>query len=79
MKTVLDVKNMSGVMKPNVNNVILYNGKEWYVTTKQDLFREYDKKIKELEKLIEENAKFKKEVSSQLAEMSEIIKTLLMK
>lgn len=79
MKTVLDIKNMGGVMKPEKNNVIMYDGKEWYVTTKQDLFKEYNKKIEELEKMIEENKKFKKDVSAQLVEMSEIIKTLLIK
>lgn len=79
MRVVLDVKNMSGVVKPSKNNVMLFNGKEWYITSKTDLFKEYNEKIKLMEEMLEDNKKFKENISSVIAEMSEIIKTLLVK
>lgn len=79
MKVVLEVKNISKVVKPSTNHVMLYDGKQWYITTKQDLFKEYDEKIKELELLKKENEKFKKDVLSQLMKMGEIIKKLYSK
>lgn len=79
MKTVLDIKNVSKVLKPTQDNVVLFDGKEWYVTTKQSLFKEYDEKIARLEQLEEENKIFKKDVATQLIEMSELIKKLYSK
>lgn len=79
MQVVMDIKNMSKITKPSVNNVILYDGKTWYVTTKQELFKEYDLKLKKFEEMIEENKKFKKEIASQLMEMSDFIKKLYSK
>jgi hypothetical protein len=79
MKVFLDVKNMSKVIKPSTENVMLFDGKQWYVTTKQELFKEYDEKLVEFDQMIQENKEFKKSVASQLLEMSELIKTLYKK
>ena len=79
MKILLDVKNVSKALKPSPENVMLFDGKDWYVTTKQQLFKEYDEKIAELDLMIKENKEFKKNVASQLLEMSELIKNLYSK
>lgn len=39
MKIVVDVKNTSKIKK---NDVILYDGKEWYVMTKDELMKELE-------------------------------------
>lgn len=79
MKLILNVKNSTKAVKPSSDNVILYDGKDWYVTTKQELFKEYNSKLKEFEKVIEENKEFKKEVAAQIVEMSNLIKSLYSK
>lgn len=79
MHVIMDIKNMSKITKPSVNNVILYDGKTWYVTTKQELFKEYDAKLKKFDEVLEEMKKLKKEVASQLMEMSDFIKKLYSK
>ena len=81
MKIGLDVKNISRAIKPKKNDVIIFDGKEWYVTTKKDLFDEYeqklDEKLKELESLIKDNAIFKKEISGQIVKMSKTIRDFI--
>lgn len=83
MKLTLDIKNISGVVKPEIGNVILFDGNKWYVTTKEDIIKEtlelLENSKKELERLKKENESFKKDVASQLLEMSELIKTLYSK
>lgn len=79
MKIILNVKNTTKIIKPSSDNVILYDGKDWYVTTKQELFKEYNSKLKEFERVIEENKEFKKEVAAQIVEMSNLIKSLYSK
>ena len=78
LKVGLEIKNGSKIFKPKKGDVVIYNGKEWYVTTKEDIFKEYqdkvDAQLKEVEDAVKELETFKAEVSSQLIEMSEIIK-----
>ena len=62
MKLGLEIKNSGKAIRPSKNNIILYDGKQWYVTTKDELFKEFkermDAKEKELDNKIEEcNAK----------------------
>ena len=81
MKLVLDIKNTSKAIAPSKDNIILYDGKNWYITTKQEIFEEYektiDKKINELSNLIEtlrnDNTTFKQNVSKQIISMSDIV------
>lgn len=81
MKIALDIKNGSKVLKPTTDNVILFDGEKWYVTTKQDLLNDCYKLVeqanKDLDEMINENAKFKKEIAEKMLVMSTEIKKLL--
>lgn len=78
MKFAVDVKNMKKAISPSKGDVIMYDGKNWYITTKEDLFKEYqdkiDARIAEADRKLAEVDTFKAQISSQLIEMSEIIK-----
>lgn len=80
MKVVLEVKNTSKIIKPTENDVILYDGKQWFVTTKQILFKDWNKLLSQCEKkladLEKQNSDFKREVGLQLKEMTELIQKL---
>ena len=80
MEVILDIKNVPKVIKPTVNSVIVFNGKEWYLTTKEDLLAEANNLVAEaraeLSKIITENTEFKQKVGAQLYQMSELIKQL---
>lgn len=81
MKIAIDVKNMKKAIRPSSGDVIMFNGNDWYITTKEDLFKEYqekvDAKLSEVENELLELRRFKTEVSSQLIEMSEVIKSFV--
>lgn len=66
MKLILDVKTNRKMINPSVNDLILYNGTEWYITTKQDLFKEYDQHF--ADKLAELETK-KRECDQKMAEL----------
>ena len=80
MEVILDIKNIPKVMNPTVDNVIVFNGKQWYLTTKQtllaDAYKLIDEAKAEIETLKAENKEFKAKVANQLYEMSELIKKL---
>ena len=93
-EVVLNIKNLPKVMKPTQNDVIVFNGKEWYITTKEsllaeayefvengkkDLAAELQRIRKELEATKLENTNFKKEVAGQLYQMSQLIAQLYKK
>lgn len=92
MKIMLEVQNTKKGIKPSKDNIIIYDGDSWYVTTKADLFKEYDerfstkldeydekftKKIEECDKKIEEMNAYKKEIAKQLLDIEEIIQKLI--
>lgn len=83
MKIALTVKNSSRVLQPMENDVIIYDGNIWYVTTKENLLKEANELLKEmrteLEKTKKENSDFKKQVASQMLEMSKLIEKLYTK
>lgn len=94
MEIAFTVKNTSRAMKPAVDDVLLYDGKLWYITTKKELFKEYDirfeEKIrecntriyemqKEREQLIAELSKYKKELAEQMLEYGQLIKEVIQK
>lgn len=83
MKLILDIKNNKKAIRPSKDNVILYDGKEWYITTKQDLFKEYEeyfkKKIAECEGKIQELDAFKGEIAQQILDLQEIVKVAVLK
>ena len=80
MKIALTVKNSSRVLQPMENDVIIYDGNIWYVTTKDNLLKEANELLKkvqaELEQTKKENSDFKKSVASQLLQMSQLIEKL---
>lgn len=90
MKICLEVKNPGRAAKPAKDNIIIFDGKTWYITTKKDLFEEFElrlaKKEKELnERIAECNIKIaevnklKIDVAKQLLDFGEIITDLVSK
>ena len=81
MKVALTIKNTGKVIKPVANDVIIYDGHEWYITTKEKLFKEWTSLLNECNKTLEdtkkENKAFKSEVGEQLKEMTDLIHKLL--
>ena len=81
VKIGLNVKNGSKIMKPKQGDVIIYDGKDWYVTTKDDIFREYqskvDDKLKEINEKLSLMEEYKREISSQMTTMSDAIKNFI--
>lgn len=88
MKLTLDVKNFKRIIKPTKNDVILFDGKQWYVTTRDDLFEELSRKFDEREMEIEnklnelnnvmaEFRQIKVENAKQISTMSQTIRDLI--
>lgn len=82
-EVLLNIKNVPKVMKPTQDDVIVYNGKEWYITTKESLLADAYKLLSEckveLEKVKKENSDFKKSVAKQMVELSELVEKLYKK
>ena len=80
MEVILNIKNVSKVFDPKEGDVIISNGKDWYVTTKEDLLKDAYKILKnckdELSGLKAENENFKKDVAVQIKAMSDLIQQL---
>lgn len=80
MEVMLDIKNVPKVMKPTEDDVIVFNGKQWYITSKESLLKDAYKLLEnckqELEKIKQENKDFKNEVNKQLVFMRDAIKAL---
>lgn len=73
MQIAFTVKNTSRAIKPAQDDVLLYDGKIWYVTTKKDLFREYDtrfeEKLRECNNVIYEMAQEKERMKAEINEL----------
>ena len=80
MEVILDIKNVPKAIHPTVDSIIVFNGKDWYITSKESLLKEayelVDNARLELENLKKENKEFKSTVAKQLYDMSELIKKL---
>lgn len=78
LKVGLEIKNGSKIFKPKKGDVVIFDGKEWYVTTKDDIFKEYqdkvDAKLAEVDIKVAEMEQYKKDTSAQIAEMAAVIK-----
>ena len=74
---------MSKTLKPTCNDVMIYDGQDWYVTTKENILKDANTLLEqcknELDTLKKENADFKVDIAKQLLEMSELIKKLYSK
>ena len=83
MEIAFTVKNTARGLKPEKNDVLIYDGKLWYVTTKQALFREYDQhfaeKIEECNAKIREMNELKAELARQMLEYGQLIREVITK
>lgn len=81
IKVGLEIKNGSRILKPKKGDVVIFDGKEWYVTTKDDIFKEYqtkvDAKLSEIDAELESIKQYKSEISGQITEMAEAIKQFI--
>ena len=85
MKIALDVTTNRKLLKPSKNDVIIYDGHQWYITTREDIFNEYETRINFLidalaqktDELEADNRAFKEQVAQQMIEMSELIASLI--
>lgn len=81
MRIALDIKNMSKITKPSKNDVIVYDGKEYYVTTKQDLLKEAYGLVAKcqgiLEELRQDNLNFKAQTSKDIKDITDTAGKLL--
>lgn len=81
MKVALDIKNMSRLIKPTENDVIIYDGKQWYVTTKGDLLKEAHDMVEEcrrtLNEIKAENQEFKRQTSKDINDLVDTTRKLL--
>lgn len=88
MKLTLEVRNFKKIIKPTKNDVILYDGHEWYVTTTEDLFAELnkrfeeremeiDRKIEKMSTIVKEFEQIKVDNAKQIASMSKTLRELL--
>ena len=80
MQVILDIKNVTKTFDPKEGYVIVSDGKQWYVTTKEVLLKDAYKLIneckEELLNLKKENADFKLETAKQIKAMSDLIQAL---
>lgn len=78
MQIAFTVKNTSKALKPNPDDILIYDGKIWYVTTKKDLFKEYDTRFEEklrecnnvIYEMYQEREQMKAEINELKAEMA---------
>lgn len=80
MEVILDIENVPKAMNPTQDDVIVFKGKTWYLTTKKALMKEaldlVDECQKTLKTLESENSQFKKDVAKQIYDLSELVKKL---
>ena len=78
VKVGLNIKNGLKVMKPKEGDVIIFDGKDWYVTTKDAIFKEYqekvDAKLEQVQEKLVDMENYKKDISQQMKTVSEAIK-----
>lgn len=81
MEVIIKVKNISRVFNHKQGDVIVCDGKDWYITTKEDILKDAYNLIEEckaeLDKTKAENAEFKKTCAKQIKDLSDAIQILL--
>ena len=68
MKVILDIKG-----NPKAGDLLVFDGSQWRVTTKENLFLEQNKKNEELEQNI---VQFKADVNQKLKDFHEVLQLL---
>lgn len=91
MRVALDIKNLSKLKEPSTNDVMIYDGYKWYVTTKDDILKEANVLLSKCqnelaslkkennefkEQICKENNEFKKQMSKDIVELTETVKKL---
>lgn len=80
MNVNLNIKNLSRLKEPKKGDVILFDGKEWYITTKDDVLQDakilLDKCNEKIELLEKQNNEFKAKTSRDILEITETIKKI---
>lgn len=84
MKIVVDVKNYKG-SSFSKNDLLLSDGKNWYKTTVDELFKELSKKTdekmvefcKKIDDMILDNAEFKKDFYERMDKLIPILGSIL--
>ena len=81
VKIGLDIKNGSKAFKPKKGDVVIFDGKEWYVTTKEDIFAEYerkvDEKLQEVTDSLRKIENYKQEISEQVIAIGEAVRDFM--
>lgn len=82
MKIALDIKNMSKIMHPTTDDIIMYDGNnKWYVTKKSDILKEVNELLNQckqiLNQLVKENQEFKSQTSKDVLNLANATKKLL--
>ena len=76
VKIGFEIKNGSKAFKPKKGDVIIFDGKSWYITTKEDLLEDSYRLIEECKAELENMKEFKKEVASEIKTLSDLIQVL---
>ena len=80
MNVNLNIKNLSRLKEPKKGDIILFDGKEWYITTKDDVLQDakilLDKCNEKIELLEKQNNEFKTKTSKDILEITETIKKI---
>lgn len=92
MKVALDIKNMQKLKTPSENDVIVYDGEKWYVTTKDDILKETNALLDEangtltamrkenaefMESMEKRHSEFVQQTNKEVAELAKLAKDLL--
>lgn len=81
MKVALEIRNLSKLKNPIKNDVIIFDGKEWYITTKEEILKEANDLLleckRELASVKRENKEFKQQTSKDILELTDTVRALL--
>lgn len=81
MKVALEIRNLSKLKNPTKNDVIIFDGKEWYITTKEEILKEANDLLleckRELASVKRENKEFKQQTSKDILELTDTVRALL--
>lgn len=81
MRVALEIRNLSKLKKPTENDVIIFDGKEWYITTKEEILKEANDLLlackQELANMKKENKEFKQQTSKDILELTNTVRSLL--
>ena len=81
MKVALDISNLSRAKTPEKNDIILFDGKKYYITTLKDILTPIYAKLADYEMILSkmkvENDNFKKETAKSIIEIAKTTKKIM--